>query len=89
MALSTEKKREIFEKFGKGVTDTGSPESQIALLTARINELAEHLKRNHKDHTAKRSLLRMVGRRRKLLKYVRKNDIQRYRDILKALNLRK
>ncbi len=89
MALSSEKKREIFEKFGKGTTDTGSPESQIALLTTRINELAEHLKRNHKDHSAKRSLLRMVGRRRKLLKYVRKNDIQRYRNILKALNLRK
>ncbi len=89
MALSKEQKREIFAKYGKGPEDTGSPESQVALLTMRINELAEHLKRNHKDHSAKRSLLRMVGRRRKILKYIRKNDIQRYRELLKALNLRK
>ncbi len=89
MALNKEQKREIFAKYGKGPTDTGSVESQVALLTIRINELAAHLKRNHKDHSAKRSLLRMVGRRRKILKYIRRNNIQRYRELLKALNLRK
>jgi len=89
MYLSKEKKQEIFEKNGKSATDTGSPESQIALFTYRIAHLTEHLKKNHKDFVTARSLTKMVGRRRKLLKYLYVNDINRYRAIIKALGLRK
>ncbi|MBP6947768.1 MAG: 30S ribosomal protein S15, partial [Bacteroidales bacterium] len=69
--------------------DTGSPESQVALFSYRIAHLTEHLKRNRKDHNTQRSLLRLVGKRRQLLDYLRDTDIERYREILKALNLRK
>lgn len=89
MYLDQAKKQEIFGQYGKSTTDTGSPESQIALFTYRIKHLTEHLKKNHKDYGTARSLTKMVGRRRKLLKYLYVNDINRYRAIVKALGLRK
>ena len=89
MYLDQAKKKEIFEKHGKNVADTGSAESQIALFTYRISHLTEHLKKNRKDHNTARSLTMMVGKRRKLLKYLYVNDINRYRAIVKALGLRK
>lgn len=89
MYLDQAKKQEIFGQYGKSTTDTGSAESQIALFTYRIKHLTEHLKKNHKDHGTARSLTKMVGRRRKLLKYLYVNDINRYRAIVKALGLRK
>ena len=89
MYLDKEKKVEIFSQYGQGATDTGSAEAQIALFTYRIKHLTEHLKKNHKDFGTARSLTMMVGRRRKLLKYLYVNDINRYRAIVKALGLRK
>ena len=89
MYLDNNKKTEIFTEFGKGATDTGSAESQIALFSYRIKHLTEHLKQNHKDYVTARSLTKLVGRRRKLLKYLYINDINRYRAIVKALGLRK
>ena len=89
MYLDQAKKQEIFTEYGKSATDTGSCESQIALFTYRIKHLTEHLKKNHKDNATARSLTKMVGRRRKLLKYLYVNDINRYRAIVKALGLRK
>ena len=89
MYLNQAKKVEIFTEFGKGATDTGSAESQIALFTYRIKHLTEHLKQNHKDYATARSPTKLVGRRRKLLKYLYTNDINRYRAIVKALGLRK
>ena len=89
MYLDKEKKVEIFSQYGKGATDTGSAEAQIALFTYRIKHLTEHLKKNHKDFATARSLTMMVGRRRKLLKYLYVNDINRYRAIVKQLGLRK
>ena len=82
MYLTTEKKKEIFEKYGKNNTDTGSPESQIALFSYRISHLTEHLKSNHKDYTTERAL-------KMLLDYLQKIDIERYRAIVKELGLRK
>ena len=82
-------KTEIIREFGRKEGDTGSPEVQIALLTARINELNEHLKMHKKDHHSRRGLLKMVGKRRNLLNYLAKKDIQRYRDIAQKLSLRK
>ena len=73
MYLTTEKKKEIFEKYGKNNTDTGSPESQIALFSYRISHLTEHLKSNHKDYTTERALKMLVGKRRRLLDYLQKN----------------
>ncbi len=89
MYLDQAKKKEIFEQYGQSATDTGSAESQIALFTYRIKHLTEHLKKNHKDFGTARALTKMVGRRRKLLKYLYVNDIERYRAIVKALGLRK
>ncbi len=89
MYLTTEKKHEIFAKHGKDEKNTGSPESQVALFTFRINHLNEHLKKNKKDFGTQRALLKLVGKRKKLLSYLHKNDIQRYRDIIQALGLRK
>ena len=89
MYLDKAKKQEIFTEYGKSATDTGSAESQIALFTYRIKHLTEHLKKNHKDFGTARALTKMVGRRRKLLKYLYVNDITRYRAIVKALGLRK
>ncbi len=82
-------KQEIIEKYALHEGDTGSPEVQIALLTERINHLNEHLKINKKDHHSRRGLLKMVGRRRGLLNYLKEKDIERYRAILASLNLRK
>jgi small subunit ribosomal protein S15 len=91
MYLSTEKKQELFKAHGSGqsATDTGSPESQIALFTHRIAHLTEHLKVNKKDHAGRLGLLKLVGKRRRLLDYLNKNNIERYRAVLKDLNLRK
>jgi len=89
MYLTKEEKEQLFEKYGKGKNDTGSPEGQIALFTHRINHLTEHLKKNHKDFNTERSLVRLVGKRRALLDYLTKKDILRYRAIVKELGLRK
>lgn len=89
MYLTTEKKAELFAQHGKSATDTGSAEGQIALFTFRINHLTEHLKENKKDHSTRRSLIKLVGKRRSLLDYLVKKDIGRYRAIIKELNLRK
>ena len=89
MYLSAEKKAEIFGKHGKSNQDTGSAESQIALFSYRIAHLTEHLKSNRKDFATQRSLLKLVGKRRRLLDYLKKNDIERYRAIVKELGLRK
>lgn len=83
------KKTGIIEKFAVKEGDTGSPEVQIALLTERINHLTEHLKIHKKDHHSRRGLLKMVGKRRGLLNYLMKKDIERYREVIKSLNLRK
>ncbi|MCI1779444.1 MAG: 30S ribosomal protein S15 [Bacteroidales bacterium] len=87
--LTADKKQEIFGNYGKSNTDTGSPESQIALFSYRITHLSEHMKRNHKDNGTNSALLRLVGQRRRLLDYLKAKDIERYRAILKKLNLRK
>lgn len=89
MYLNQEKKQEIFGKYGKTTTDTGSAESQIALFSYRIAHLTEHLKKNHKDYTTARSLTQLVGKRRALLNYLYDRDVNRYRAIIKALGLRK
>jgi small subunit ribosomal protein S15 len=91
MHLTTESKQAIFEKFGKAKskTDTGSAESQIALFTHRINHITGHLKQNKKDYSAELSLVKLVGKRRALLDYLVKNDIFRYRAIIKELEIRK
>ena len=83
------KKEEIFKEFGKNKKDTGSSESQIALFTKRIDSLSNHLKSNAKDFNTEKSLVKMVGKRRNLLEYLKKNDIKRYRDIIKKLGIRK
>ena len=87
--ISTEKKKEIIAAYGRTPEDTGSPEVQIALLTARINELNEHLKNNHKDHHSRRGLLKMVGQRRNMLAYLKKTNIDSYRSLIEKLGLRK
>lgn len=87
--LTAEKKEEIFANYGKSNTDTGSPESQIALFSYRISHLTEHLKSHRKDYGTQRSLLKLVGKRRRMLDYLKENDIERYRAVVKALNLRK
>jgi small subunit ribosomal protein S15 len=89
MYLTSEKKKEIFASYGKGNTDTGSAESQIALFTERINHLTEHLKVGKKDFSTQRALLSLVGKRRRILDYLKNRDIERYRSIIKELNLRK
>ena len=83
------KKEEIFKEFGKNKKDTGSSESQIALFTKRIDSLSNHLKSNAKDFNTEKALVKMVGKRRNLLEYLKKTDIQRYRDIIKKLGIRK
>ena len=87
--ISKEKKAEIIAAYGRTPQDTGSPEVQVAILTERINELTEHLKVNAKDHHSRRGLLKMVGQRRGLLAYLKKNDIERYRSLIERLGLRK
>ena len=87
--ISKEKKSEIIAEYGRKPGDTGSPEVQIAILTTRIAELTEHLKINQKDHHSRRGLLKMVGKRRALLEYLKKNDIEGYRNLIARLGIRK
>ncbi len=87
--ISKEKKTSIISEFARGEGDTGSPEVQIAVLTARIEELTAHLKENQKDHHSRRGLLKMVGQRRGLLAYLKKKDITRYRSLIERLGIRK
>lgn len=89
MYLDSEKKKEIFGQYGTSDTDTGSPESQIALFSYRISHLTEHMKGNHKDHNTERALTRLVGKRRALLNYLKRVDIERYRAIVAKLGLRR
>jgi len=89
MYLTTEKKSEIFAKHGKNAQDTGSAEGQIALFTFRINHLSGHLKSNHKDYATEKSLVKLVGKRKRLLDYLKNKDINRYRAIIAELGIRK
>ena len=89
MYLTKEKKQEIFAEYGKNAQDTGSTEAQIALFTYRIQHLTELMKQHKKDHVSERALVGLVGKRRRLLDYLKDNDIERYRAIIKKLNLRK
>ena len=87
--ISKEKKAEIIAAYGRTPEDTGSPEVQVALLTERINELTAHLKDHQKDHHSRRGLLKMVGQRRGLLDYLKRNDIEGYRNLIERLGIRK
>ncbi|MDR1273814.1 MAG: 30S ribosomal protein S15 [Odoribacteraceae bacterium] len=89
MYLTSEKKEELFSTYGKSNKDTGSIESQVALFSYRIAHLTEHLKQNRKDFATQRSLIKLVGKRRALLDYAKREDIERYRALIKALNIRK
>lgn len=89
MYLTAEKKKEFFKKYGKSDSDTGSTEGQIALFSYRIAHLTEHLKKNKKDFSTQMALVKLVGKRRRLLDYLKHRDIERYRAIIKSLNLRK
>ncbi len=89
MHLTKEEKQGIFEKYGKSNSDTGSPESQIALFSNRINHLTEHMKSNRKDFGTEHALKRMVGKRRRMLDYLKDKDIEKYRAIIKELGIRK
>lgn len=89
MAISKERKAEIINEFKVHENDTGSPEVQIAILTDEINNLNEHLREHKKDHHSRRGLLKMVGKRRNLLNYLRKNDVASYRELIKKLGLRR
>ncbi len=89
MSLTVERKREIVERFGKDGNDTGSTEVQVALLTERIHGLTEHLREHRKDHHSRRGLLMLVGQRRRLLNYLRSKDIDRYRELIGELGLRR
>ena len=89
MYLDSEKKKEIFGNYGTSNTDTGSAESQIAVFAYRISHLTEHMKANRKDKTTERALTKLVGKRRALLNYLKRNDIERYRNIIAKLGLRK
>ncbi|MGP1361413.1 MAG: 30S ribosomal protein S15 [Candidatus Fimenecus sp.] len=87
--MTAERKAELIKTYGRSEGDTGSPEVQVALLTERINNLTEHLKANKNDHHSRRGLLKMVGQRRNMLGYLQKKDIERYREIVRKLGLRK
>ena len=89
MALTKEEKEKIVAEFGKGKNDTGSTEVQIAILTKRIDDLTEHFKAHKKDHASRRGLLKMVGQRRRLLRYLKKKDLNVYRELIVKLGLRK
>ncbi len=89
MPLHTERKREIISKFRQHASDTGSSEVQVALLTSRILYLSEHFKTHKQDHHSRRGLLKLVGQRRRLLEYLKKSDVDRYRKVIKELGLRK
>lgn len=87
--ITKEQKAQIIAEYGRGEGDTGSPEVQIAILTARINDLTDHFKANPKDHHSRRGLLKMVGQRRGLLDYLKEKDIERYRSLIERLGIRK
>lgn len=89
MALTAEKKAKILKNFARAEGDTGSPEVQVALLTANIEGLQGHFKANHKDHHSRRGLIRMVNQRRNLLDYLKRKDVDRYRDLIQRLGLRR
>jgi len=89
MSLTKEKKEELIGKYGRADGDTGSAEVQVALLTARINELTEHLRNHKKDHHSRRGLLMLVGQRRRLLNYLNRQDVDRYRSLVQELGLRR
>jgi len=89
MTLTADRKREIVAEYGRGDEDTGSTEVQVARLTKRINELTEHLREHRKDHHSRRGLLMLVGKRRRLLKYLQSSDIERYRALIQQLGLRR
>lgn len=89
MAISNEKKNEIMKKYARHEGDTGSAEVQIAVLTAVINELNDHIRSHKKDYASQRGLMKKIGHRRNLLAYLRKTDIQRYRELIKSLGLRR
>ena len=87
--LSTEKKQEIFSEFGGAAVNTGSPEAQVALFTYRIKSLSDHLRENKKDHSCRKALLTLVGKRRRLLNYLASKDINAYRELIEKLGIRK
>ena len=89
MTLTKERKQELVDRFGEGPADTGRTEVQIALLTERINDLTTHLRANRKDHHSRRGLLMLVGQRRRLLNYLQRADLERYRSLVRELGLRK
>jgi small subunit ribosomal protein S15 len=87
--ITKERKQELVERFGNGPDDTGTPEVQIAIFSERINRLTDHLKEHPNDHSTRHGLLKLVGKRRRLLNYLQENDIERYRSIVEELGLRK
>lgn len=87
--LNKEEKAALVKEYGRSEADTGSVEVQVAMLTMQINRLTDHMKENHKDYSSNRGLMKMVGQRRKMLEYLKKEDINRYRDLVKKLGLRK
>jgi len=89
MSITADRKQELISEYGVKEGDTGSPEVQVAILTERINNLTEHLKINKKDHHSRRGLLKMVGQRKRLLEYLKRKDISRYRNLIARLGLRK
>ncbi len=89
MALNATDKNDVITKYARGTGDTGSPEVQVALLSARINDLTPHFSSNKKDHHSRRGLLRMVNRRRKLLDYLKSKDLTRYQELIQSLGLRR
>ena len=89
MGLTKDRKQELIDRFGRSAGDTGSAEVQVALLTERINELTEHLRTHRKDHHSRRGLLMLVGRRRRLLRYLERSDVDRYRAVVAELGLRR
>lgn len=88
MSLTKEQKTELIDKYGRSGTDTGSAEVQVAMITERINELTEHLRTHKKDHHSRRGLLKLVGKRRRLLKYLERSDLDRYRSLVAELGIR-
>ena len=89
MSVTKERKQELIKQFGAGDNDSGKAEVQVAILTERINDLRAHFTDHKKDHTSRRGLMQMVGKRRRLLDYMKRKDIERYRTIIKELNIRK
>lgn len=89
MTLTQERKQELIERFGDSAQDTGKTEVQVALLTERINQLTDHLRTHRKDHHSRRGLLMLVGRRRRLLDYLQRDDLERYRSLIRELGLRR